>query len=134
MAIATATMILLVGLVGISNWSPNIIMIIVTMSFMVLNINKGIFGVITIRYLSNFANANILPKIYSINNMSRNLFRMIIGFLGSYLLNVTNTANATIISGIIFVIVTLALISYLKTRTGLKPEEYKKEDIEFDIS
>ena len=59
---------------------------------------------------------------------------MIIGFIGAYLLSITNTANSLILTGIIFTIVVLALISYMKTRTGLKPEEYKKEDIEFDIS
>ena len=59
---------------------------------------------------------------------------MITGFIGSYLLSITNTANSLILTGLIFTIVTLALISYMKTRTGLKPEEYKKEDIEFDIS
>ena len=58
---------------------------------------------------------------------------MIIGFLGSYILSITNTANSLILTGIIFGIVVIALISYMKTRTGLKPEEYKKEDIEFDI-
>lgn len=84
------------------------------------------------RYLSNFANPTILPKIYSVNGISRNLFRMIIGFLGSYLLTITNTANCFILSAIIFSIVTMALISYMKTRTGLRPAEYKKEDIEFD--
>lgn len=134
MAITTALMIVLTGLVGISNLPPNTIMIFVTIFYIVTNTNKGIYGVVMSRYLGNFTNEKILPKIYSINNMSKNLFRMIIGFLGSYLLEITNTANAIILTGIIFVIVTLSLISYLKTRTGLKPEEYKKEDIEFDIS
>ena len=85
------------------------------------------------RYLSNFTNPTKLPKIYSINAISRNVFRMIIGFLGSYILSITNTANSLILTGIIFGIVVIALISYMKTRTGLKSEEYKKEDIEFDI-
>lgn len=81
------------------------------------------------RYLSNFSNPQVLPKIYSINAISRNVFRMIIGFLGSYLLAINNTANSMIVTGIIFMIIVIALISYMKTRTGLKPEEYKKEDI-----
>ena len=81
------------------------------------------------RYLSNFSNPQILPKIYSINAISRNVFRMIIGFLGSYLLAINNTAHSMIVTGIIFMIIVIALISYMKTRTGLKPEEYKKEDI-----
>lgn len=134
LAITTAVTILLSGIVGLTNIKPNTIMIFVTIFYIIINLDKGIFGVIMTRYLGNFANETILPKIYSINNISRNLFRMIIGFLGSYLLDVTDTANSLILTGIIFVIVIIALITYMKTRTGLKPEEYKKEDIEFDIS
>lgn len=133
MAITTAVTILLTGFVGISNLSSTSIMILVTIFYTVINMNKGCFGVITIRYLGNFADAKILPKIYSINNMSRNFFRMIIGFLGSYILSITNTANSLILTGIIFTIVTLSLINYMKTRTGLNAEEYKKEEIKFDI-
>ena len=58
---------------------------------------------------------------------------MIIGVLGSYLLGITNTAHAEILIGIIAAIITIALISYMKTRIGLKPEEYKKDEIKFDI-
>lgn len=133
LAIITAITILLSGIVGNTNLSSNIIMILVTIFYVILNIGKGIYGVIMTRYLSNFTNVIILPKIYSVNAISRNVFRMIIGFLGSYILSITNTANSLILTGIIFGIVTIALISYMKTRTGLKPEEYKKEDIEFDI-
>lgn len=133
LAITTAITIWLSGIVGNSNLSPNTIMILVSIFYVILNTGKGAYGVLMTRYLSNFTNASILPKVYSINAISRNLFRMIIGFLGSYILSITNTANSLILTGIIFTIVTLALISYMKTRTGLKPEEYKKEDIEFDI-
>ena len=133
-AITSAVMIWLTGIVGISKFSPNAIMVCVTVFYIILNASKGMYGVLMTRYLSNFTNPSILPKIYSINSTSRNLFRMITGFIGSYLLTITNTANSLILTGIIFTIVTVALISYMKTRTGLKPEEYKKEEIEFDIS
>lgn len=134
LAITSAIMIWLTGIIGISNLLPYSIMILVTIFYIILNANKGIYGVLITRYLGNFTDNSILPKIYSINAISRNIFRMITGFIGSYLLSITNTANSLILTGLIFTIVTLALISYMKTRTGLKPEEYKKEDIEFDIS
>ncbi len=132
LAITTAITIWLSGIFGNSGLSSNVIMILILVFHCVINLNKGGFGVLMTRYLSNFANPTILPKIYSVNGISRNLFRMIIGFLGSYLLTITNTANCFILSAIIFSIVTMALISYMKTRTGLRPAEYKKEDIEFD--
>ena len=65
----------------------------------------------------------------AINGMSRNVFRAIICSLGSYLLKVTNTANALIIIGIIFGIAGMGLISYMKLRLGLKPEQYDENEI-----
>ena len=76
--------------------------------------------------MGNFTTEKILPKIFAVNAIGKNVFRMSIGFLGSYLLTVTNTANSTIIFGIILTIVSIALISYMSTRLGLKPKEYKK--------
>ena len=133
MAITVAIMIFLTGITGISGLPSNNIMILVTLFNIVIHINKGMFGVLMTRYLSNFTNDKTLPKIYSVNAISRNVFRMTIGFLGSYLLDITNTAHAEILVGIIFAIVTISLISYMKTRTGLKAEEYKEGDINLKI-
>lgn len=134
LAIATTVSIILTGLVGISGLSSDAIMILVLTFNIVINMAKGVYGVLIIRYLSNFTNSKILPKIYSVNAISRNIFRMLIGFLGAYLLELTTTAHAEILVGIIFAILTMSLISYMKTRTGLKADEYKEEEIKFDIS
>lgn len=130
--ITTAFTIICMGLAGISNISPMAILVIVTILNIILKLVQGIHGVLCSRYLGNFAESKILPKIYSVNAISRNVFRMLIGFLGSYLLDITNTSNASIITGILFAIIAISLISYMKTRLGLKPEEYKKEEINFD--
>lgn len=130
--ITTAFTITCMGLVGISNVSSMTILIIVTILNIILKLVQGIHGVLCSRYLGNFAENKILPKIYSVNAISRNVFRMIIGFLGSYLLDITNTSNASIITGILFTIIAISLISYMKTRLGLKPEEYKKEEINYE--
>ena len=61
--------------------------------------------------------------------MVKNLLRAIIGFLGSYLLDITTTANAMVIIGIFLVVITISLISYMKTRLGLKPEQYDENEI-----
>lgn len=132
LAITTAMMIWLSGIMGNANISPTIIMVLITIFYIIINMSMGSYLVLMTRYLSNFTTPSILPKIYSINAISKNVFRMLIGFVGSYILSITNTANSLILTGIMFSIITLALISYMKTRTGLKPDEYKKEDIYFE--
>ena len=62
-----------------------------------------------------------------------NLSKMIIGVIASSILRVTNIYEALLIIGIICTGVVIILAIYSKSRLGLKPEEYKKEDIEFEV-
>lgn len=72
--------------------------------------------------MGNFTTEKILPKIFAVNAIGKNVFRMSIGFLGSYLLTVTNTANSTIIFGIILTIVSIALNVLYEYKAWLKPK------------
>lgn len=118
-----------IGVTGLLGIKLNTAVVIIVISTIIIYFIKGVHEVVTSRYLQNFTDSNILPKIYAVNSVCRNMFRVIIGFIGAYLLNITNTANTIIIISIIFTIIVLSLISYMKTRLGLKPEEYSSEDI-----
>lgn len=52
---------------------------------------------------------------------------------GSLLMGITSTANAITIIGIFTLIVMTMLFKVMKTRVGLRPEQYDKKDIEFKI-
>ena len=121
--------IFIAGILGVINLSYNISLVCIVLCFCAINFAKGISQVITKRYLSNFTNEEILTQIYALNAISKNVFRAIIGFIGSYLLRITNTANSMLIIGILLIITVLGLISYMKTRLGLKPEEYNETEI-----
>lgn len=121
--------VLVIGMVGILNLSYAVTLSVIIIGFILINFVAGINNVLPIRYLSNFASGKILTQIYAINAISKNLFRAIIGFLGSYLLGITNTSNAILLIGIILLITVLGLVSYMKTRLGLKPTEYDEKEI-----
>ena len=84
------------------------------------------------RYLMNFTNKEIDTQINAVYNLSRNVVRVLFGFLASFILGVTTSANALIIVGIIFTITFIIIGQYMKTRVGLKPEEYSKEERKYD--
>jgi len=50
-----------------------------------------------------------------------------------YILDNTDINKAFIYIGIASIIVILLVLMYMKPRFGLKPSEYKKEDIKFEI-
>lgn len=103
--------------------------IIITTCFMITSFNKGMSLVLVKRYLGNFSSEKILTQIYAANAIVQNILRAMIGFVGAYLLDITTTANSMIIVGLFMAIISLSLISYMKTRLGLKPEEYNENEI-----
>ena len=56
----------------------------------------------------------------------------IFSILGGLLLKVVNVGNAFLVIGLLALASMVVVLDYMRTRFGLKPEEYKKEDIEFE--
>jgi len=48
------------------------------------------------------------------------------------LLNMFSVQNAFLIVGLVSLALMIVTLDYMRTRFGLKPEDYKKEDIEFE--
>ena len=111
----------------------NLVGIIIILSvYMIQGFVNGMYYTIIDRYLMNFTNKEIDTKIVAIYNLIRNSIRMLFGFLASFILGITTTANALTIVGIIFTIIFIVVEQYMKTRVGLKPEEYSKEERKYD--
>ena len=92
---------------------------------------KGIYQVIKRRYMNNFSNNTILPKIYSINGIMSNMGKIIIGTIASIILKLTTLGNALIILGVITTIFVILLFFYSKNKLGLNPEKYELQDITY---
>lgn len=127
--LSVTTAIIIAGLTVVLNIQYVISIIIISLCFIIISVDKGMSLVLSSRYLGNFSSDKILSQIYAVNAISKNIFRALIGFVGSYLLDITTTANSMIIVGLFMIIISISLIGYMKTRLGLKPEQYGKEEI-----
>ena len=92
----------------------------------------GLYYTIIEKYLRNFTNKNIDTKIFAANNLFVGLANVASGVIASFILDKTTTAKAMIIIGIAFTILYIFMGIYIKTRVGLKPEEYSKEERKYD--
>ena len=92
---------------------------------------KGPYYTLIKRYLNSFSNPHISTKIYSVNSIMEDIGGAVISLVVSAMLNYTTTAYATLFIGIITLIAFIVVLDYMKTRLGLAPEEYRKQDIEF---
>lgn len=97
---------------------------VIALSIIISCTFAGILGI--------FANEEIDTKIYTANNLIKSIFSAVVGIFASFLLDRMNTAYCMIIFGIVFTILTLLTLVYMKTRVGLKPEEYSKEERKYD--
>ena len=84
------------------------------------------------KYLRNFSNEVIDTKIFIAKNFLGSVFSAIIGIFASFILDRLDIAICMTLIGIITTILTVLMNKYMKTRVGLKPEEYSKEERKYD--
>ncbi len=121
------------GLVAILSGLPAFLVYFIVLCMLSLQyIIKGPFQTLIQRYLGSFATSSMRTKISSASMLVENITCTIISFIVSYLTENLSTAVSTLIIGITFTIIILIILSYMKSRVGLKPEEYPESDIKFN--
>lgn len=111
---------------------PHPLMItIILIAFAIQFITKGPYSTLIKQYLSSFATSDMRVKISSANYLIEGIFGATLSFIGSFFLDITSTANASVLIGCICTLALIAILEYMKTRVGLKPEEYSKRDINY---
>ena len=123
---------IIAGLAGTKAEEFKVLLLIVILSYIVARFVHGMYYTIIDRYLRNFTNKDIDTKVFAVKNLFVNITSATMGILSSFLLNKTTTAYAMIIVGIIFTILYILMGKYMKTRVGLRPEEYSKEERKYD--
>ena len=124
---------IIVGFIGQDTLSTSSLFLIVVLFAIQYAIKGPCIGLIT-RYLNNFTNRNIRPKISALRYLTANLATALISLLCSGLLAITTTANTFLIIGCVTTIAVVMLLDYMKDKVGLKPEEYSEEDIRYSIN
>ena len=104
--------------------------VIIVLLFVFQGAIKGAYNVLIYRYLNNFTNRKIRTKLATIRNMFYNT-SILISLFGAMLLNYTDSANTIIIVGCMMTILIILLLDYMRGKVGLKPEQYKKEDVKY---
>lgn len=120
------------GIAGILSKEYRIGIMLIIVVYLVKYICAGTYYALIEKYLSNFTNKDIDTKIYTANNCIRSISSAGIGIMASFLLERLETAYCMIIIGSIFAILMVLVSKYMKTRVGLKPEEYSKEEVKYD--
>ena len=93
--------------------------------------SNGIYQVLILKYLSNFANEKIDSKIYSVQLLSISIVNAALGIATSFLFEHLESYYAMLILGSSFLVLFIISLIYMNNKLGLKPEEYSKEETKF---
>ena len=121
---------IIIGFIGTDPLSKSSLVLIFLL-YLVQYAFKGPYNALMTRYLNNFTNKTIRPKITALSKLTLNLFTACISLTCAFLLKFTTTANTFIIIGCIMTIVAVLILDKMKDRVGLKPDQYSKEDLKY---
>lgn len=123
---------IIAGIAGLNAEQVSFLLIVIALAFLISRFAHGMFHTIMDRYFRNFTNKDIDTKIFAVKNLFVNIVTSLAGVMASFLLSKMSTAYSMIIVGISFTIIYILLEKYMKTRVGLKPEEYSKQERKYD--
>ena len=120
------------GICGIIAKQYSVFILFVVVTYMIRYSYQSMYYPLTERYLRNFSNEKIDTKIFTARNFLKSILSAVIGIIGSFLLERINISYCMLIIGVSTIILTILMSQYMKTRVGLKPQEYAKEELQFD--
>lgn len=104
---------------------------LIIMLFIIQGMIKGPYRTLIVRYMTNFTNRDIRPKLATIQSFVYYAFAVVFSLLCSWLLETTTVADTFVIVGVISTFLIGTLLYFMKGRVGLKPNEYPKEDLQY---
>ena len=111
------------------SFTPTIVIILVM--FLIQYSCRAPFYNLIKQYLNNFTTSTLRNKISSAYTLIEGISRAFISFATSLLLNLVSVSVSLIFIGCIFTIIFVIFLDHMRKKVGLKPDAYKKKDIEF---
>ncbi len=131
LAVPVAISNILIGFAVLAKPPYELLVAFILVMYFIQFVARGPFYTLIKRYLNNFTTHTIRNKISASYNLIESIARTLIALLSSILLRFTTSSGTILVIGCIVTIVLVILLDKMKTRVGLKPEEYSKAEIEF---
>ncbi len=94
-------------------------------------IGAGSYYVLIKKYITNFTNVQMVEKVYSAYSIVTGIGNALISAIASAIVARCNLIYSTLIFGTISTLAMILLLKFMKTRVGLKPEQYRMKDINY---
>ncbi len=122
---------LFAGIVSIFKINTIVMALIIIILFSTRSASTGLYYVLIKKYISNFTNEKIVAKIYTAYNLVTSLSSFILEMVASIIIAKNSIGNSIIIFGVFSTVAMVATLYNMKNKVGLKPSQYKKEEISY---
>lgn len=122
--------IIFIGAITLS-LSNNLALPLVLIFYTVIRVCDSQWYVTQYTYLKNFTTASSRTKISFTYELIVGMVASVMSLIGAAILDITNIRYAVIFIGLLFLAVMVVILDYMRTRIGLKPKQYTKEDLKF---
>ena len=121
---------IMIGVI-VLNLTNNIAIPFVLMFYVVNRICDSQWYIVRGKYLKNFTRPSSRDKITFTFELITSLAGGLAALLGAAILEMTDIRHAIILVALGSLAIMIVVLDYMRTRFGLRPKEYKKEDIKF---
>lgn len=115
----------------VTNFMGSILLPMILFMYCIAKMATAIWWILEYKYLKNFSQPEMRGKITFAYEFINGIVASIMSVLGGWLLNIIDIKNAFLLVSLASLAILILILDYMRTRFGLKPEEYAKEDIEF---
>lgn len=112
--------------------SNNVAIPIIILIFAILKMCTAVWYNLEYKYLKNFTNEKVRNKVTFVYELIGGLVASLMAFGGSAMLEIFNVNQATLLFSLFTLILIILTLDYMRPRFGLRPNQYKKKDIEFE--
>lgn len=118
----------IIGVVSLLTKNYTVLLVTSIIIYLLQMFIRGAYRIIVKNYLSNYTTSTIRSKLMSIYYLAENFGSAALLFITSSLLDNLSIGLIYTLSGFVLSVSLIAVLSYMETRIGLKPEQYDKTD------
>lgn len=130
LSLSYITSIIFIGVISLSI-TDNLALPIVLVFYTVIRVCDSQWYVTQYTYLKNFTTEKSRTKISFTYEMIVGIGASIMSLIGAAILEFSNIRYAVLFVGLLFLAIMVVILDYMRTRIGLKPSQYTKEDLKF---
>ena len=115
----------------VTNFSGKILLPIILAMYCLARMADSIWYILEYKYLKNFSTPEMRGKITFAYEFIKGIVASMMSILGGLVLKIIDIKDAFLVVSLASLAILILILDYMRTRFGLKPEQYSKEDIEF---